>query len=111
MSGSQSCLVLVEHDLVAAGLGRVRERRGEIEAWLSLGATSRVAYQAVAQESMKESLIPNIDQTRATGLVTLPGAFVGALLGGASPAQAAMLQLASSDAWLHRSPFLVRAAP
>lgn len=68
-------------------------RRGEIEAWLSLGATSRVAYQAVAQESMKESLIPNIDQTRATGLVTLPGAFVGALLGGASPAQAAMLQL------------------
>lgn len=68
-------------------------RRGEIEAWLSLGATSRVAYQAVAQESMKESLIPNIDQTRATGLVTLPGAFVGALLGGASPTEAAMLQL------------------
>lgn len=68
-------------------------RRGEIEAWLSLGATSRIAHQAVAQESMKESLIPNIDQTRATGLVTLPGAFVGSLLGGASPTQAAMLQL------------------
>lgn len=68
-------------------------RRGEIEAWLSLGATSALAHRAVAQESMREALIPNIDQTRATGLVTLPGAFVGALLGGASPAQAAMLQL------------------
>ncbi len=42
---------------------------------------------------IKESLIPSIDQTKATGLVTLPGAFVGALMGGASPAQAAQFQL------------------
>lgn len=91
--------IVIGNTMSAATLtGRNFERstvatRGEIEAWLSLGATPRVAYQSVAQESMKESLIPNIDQTRATGLITLPGAFVGALLGGASPTEAAMLQL------------------
>ena len=36
---------------------------------------------------------PPLDQTRTTGLVTLPGAFIGALLGGASPVQAARFQL------------------
>jgi putative ABC transport system permease protein len=35
----------------------------------------------------------SLDQTRTTGLVTLPGAFVGALFGGASPLQAARFQL------------------
>jgi putative ABC transport system permease protein len=34
-----------------------------------------------------------MDQTRTTGLVTLPGAFIGALLGGANPTQAARFQL------------------
>ena len=68
-------------------------RHGEVEAWFALGASPRTAHRDVAREAMKEALIPNIDQTRATGLVTLPGAFVGALLGGASPIQAAMLQL------------------
>lgn len=38
-------------------------------------------------------LIPSIDQTKNTGLVTLPGAFVGALMGGASPIEAAHFQL------------------
>jgi len=33
------------------------------------------------------------DQTRTVGLVTLPGAFVGTLLGGATPLQAAAVQL------------------
>ncbi|MFI6743032.1 ABC transporter permease [Nonomuraea sp. NPDC050451] len=33
--------------------------------------------------------MPALDQTRTVGLVTLPNAFVGMLLGGASPAVAA----------------------
>jgi UDP-glucose/iron transport system permease protein len=47
----------------------------------------------VARQAAKEALIPAIDQTRTTCLVTLPGAFIGALLGGASPANAARFQL------------------
>jgi putative ABC transport system permease protein len=70
-----------------------RARRDEIEAWLSLGAAPFRATVDVGREAVRESLIPTLDQTKATGLVTLPGAFVGALFGGASPAQAAAFQL------------------
>jgi putative ABC transport system permease protein len=71
----------------------VRHRRAEVEAWLSLGATPSRAHQEIGREAVRESLLPNLDQTRSTGLVTLPGAFVGALFGGASPAVAAQFQL------------------
>ena len=37
--------------------------------------------------------MPAIDQTRNVGIVTLPGTFVGLVLGGASPAEAARIQL------------------
>lgn len=47
----------------------------------------------VCQDAARLALIPGLDQTRTVGLVTLPGAFVGTLLGGASPMEAAALQL------------------
>lgn len=74
-------------------LAGMRARRDEIEAWLSLGATPRQAVRDVARSAAAEALVPAMDQTRTTGLVTLPGAFIGALLGGASPIQAARFQL------------------
>jgi putative ABC transport system permease protein len=70
-----------------------RARRDEVEAWLSLGATPQQAYDDIGRDAAREALLPNIDQTRSTGLVTLPGAFVGALFGGASPVVAAQFQL------------------
>jgi putative ABC transport system permease protein len=70
-----------------------RARRDEVEAWLSLGATPAQAHEAIGREAARESLLPTLDQTKSTGLVTLPGAFVGALFGGASPAVAAQFQL------------------
>jgi putative ABC transport system permease protein len=68
-------------------------RRDEVEAWLSLGATSEQAHEEIGHEAVRESLLPTLDQTKSTGLVTLPGAFVGALFGGASPIEAAQFQL------------------
>ncbi len=70
-----------------------RARRTEVEAWLSLGATPTRAHEEIGHESVRESLLPTLDQTKSTGLVTLPGAFVGALFGGASPLVAAQFQL------------------
>src|SRR4051794_26738345 len=70
-----------------------RARRSEVEAWLSLGATPARAHEEIGHESVRESLLPTLDQTKSTGLVTLPGAFVGALFGGASPVVAAQFQL------------------
>ncbi|HWU32084.1 MAG TPA: ABC transporter permease [Marmoricola sp.] len=74
-------------------LRSARARHGEIEGWLALGATSPRAVQEIVRDSVRESLLANLDQTRATGLVTLPGAFVGALFGGLDPVAAAVFQL------------------
>lgn len=75
---------------LADGLHR---RRDEVEAWLSIGATPRRAVRDVVRASIFEALVPGLDQTRTVGLVTLPGAFVGALLGGASAQGAARFQI------------------
>src|SRR4051794_21993692 len=74
-------------------LDGLRRRREEGEGWLALGATPRQAVVAIARDAVAEALVPGLDQTRTVGLVTLPGAFVGALLGGASPVQAARFQV------------------
>lgn len=72
----------------------LRLRHDEVEAWLALGATHREATRDIARHSVYEALVPALDQTRTVGLVSLPGAFVGALLGGAAVASAARFQLA-----------------
>lgn len=74
-------------------LQQLRDRRGEVEGWLSLGATPAQSTLDLRRHAIREALIPTLDQTKSTGLVTLPGAFVGALFGGASPVEAAMFQL------------------
>ena len=74
-------------------LDALRNRRGEYEAALSIGLDDRDAALLVARDDAALALVPGLDQTRTVGLVTLPGAFVGMLLGGASPLQAAAVQL------------------
>lgn len=71
----------------------LRLRRAEVEAWLSIGATPRQAVLSISRSAVYEALVPALDQTRTVGLVSLPGAFVGALLGGVSPADAARFQV------------------
>jgi ABC-type iron transport system FetAB permease component len=84
---------VVQLSIIALILRGSRSRRDEIEAWLSLGAPPVTAHRDIGQEAVRESLLPSLDQTKSTGLVTLPGAFVGALFGGASPVEAAKFQL------------------
>ncbi|MBN9107794.1 MAG: ABC transporter permease [Pseudonocardia sp.] len=68
-------------------------RRGEYEAALSLGFGERDAAMLVVGPSGAEALVPALDQTRTVGLVTLPGAFVGVLLGGGDPVTAGAAQV------------------
>jgi len=89
LGGTMTAATLTGRRL-ADGLHR---RRDEVEAWLSIGATPREAVRAIARDAVFEALVPALDQTRTVGLVTLPGAFVGALLGGASAAGAARFQI------------------
>jgi len=71
----------------------VRDHWPEVEAWLSLGARPSQAVRSLARDAARTALIPSLDQTRTTGLVVLPGAFVGAIFGGASPLEAGRFQL------------------
>ncbi|MDT0310679.1 ABC transporter permease, partial [Streptomyces sp. DSM 44917] len=74
-------------------LEELAARRGEVEAAMALGLPAREARLEIARRAASGALIPGLDQTRTVGLVTLPGAFVGMLLGGASPAAAGAVQL------------------
>jgi UDP-glucose/iron transport system permease protein len=74
-------------------LDELAARHGEVEAALSLGLLPRDAAMEIARPSAGQALVPALDQTRTVGLVTLPGAFVGMLLGGATPVQAGAVQL------------------
>ena len=71
----------------------LRTRRGEVEAALSLGLPRRDAVLEIVRPAAATALVPPLDQTRTVGLVTLPGAFVGVLLGGGSPVEAGAAQL------------------
>jgi putative ABC transport system permease protein len=71
----------------------LRTRHGEYEAALALGLSTRDAAMLLCRPTAKDALVPALDQTRTVGLVTLPGAFVGVLLGGGQPLQAGAVQL------------------
>ncbi len=73
--------------------GALRDEYGAYEAALSLGLPRSEAILEVIERQLPEALVPGMDQTRTVGLVTLPGAFVGVLLGGGSPLQAGAAQL------------------
>jgi putative ABC transport system permease protein len=74
-------------------LDELHSRWGEYEAGLSLGLPARDAALEVCRPSATQALTPALDQTRTVGLVTLPGAFVGVLLGSGDPVQAGVAQL------------------
>lgn len=71
----------------------LREERNLYEAGLSLGLRPRQAIDEVVHRRAPEALLPGLDQVKTTGVVTLPGAFIGVMLGGGSPVQAATAQV------------------
>jgi putative ABC transport system permease protein len=85
---------MTAHTLMARrAFDMLRSDRGQVEAGLALGLARPAAITLVISRHSPEALNPVIDQTRTVGLVTLPGAFVGVLLGGGSAADAAAAQV------------------
>jgi putative ABC transport system permease protein len=74
-------------------LDDLEQRRDEYEAALALGGRHRDAAMIVCRPAATQALVPPMDQTRTVGLVTLPGAFVGVLIGSGNPVQAAAAQV------------------
>ena len=74
-------------------LDELAARRGEYEAALSLGLLERDAAILVTQQAAGQAMVQPMDQARTVGLVTLPGAFVGVLIGSGNPVQAGAAQV------------------
>lgn len=93
------CGIVIGNAMTASTLmGRrafaeLRSGHGTYEALLSLGFERSPAIDFVLAPVKGEALVPNLDQTKTVGLVTLPGAFIGVLLGGGSPLQAGAAQI------------------
>ncbi|GAA6526472.1 ABC transporter permease [Intrasporangium sp. DVR] len=82
------------HTLVGRrAFAALREERAQYEAALSLGLLPAQAIDEIIARRVPEGLIPSLDQVKTSGVVTLPGAFIGVMLGGGSAVQAATAQV------------------
>ncbi|MDV3221631.1 ABC transporter permease [Intrasporangium sp.] len=82
------------HTLVGRrAFAALREEQGQYEAALSLGLLPDQAIDEIIARRVPEGLIPSLDQVRTSGVVTLPGAFIGVMLGGGTAIQAATAQV------------------
>lgn len=72
----------------------LRDKRDEVEARLALGHPSRRAALPYMRAALRTALIPQIETTRAVGLVFLPGAMTGLILAGVDPFDAVLVQAA-----------------
>ncbi len=70
-----------------------KDKRLEIEARLALGQPSSVAARPYLRESLRTALIPQIETTKAVGIVFLPGLMTGLLLAGVDPLDAVQAQV------------------
>ncbi|KRA26122.1 hypothetical protein ASD65_14815 [Microbacterium sp. Root61] len=88
--GNTMTVAILSQRIYGASL---RGQWDEVEGWLALGATPWEATRTLARRATHTALLPSVDQTRTTGIVVLPGAFVGAVFAGASPLEAGQFQL------------------
>lgn len=89
IGNSMTATVLVSRRVVA----ELRDKAPEIEARLALGQSSRQASSPYLRDALRTALIPQIETTRAVGIVFLPGAMVGLLLAGVDPMDAVQVQV------------------
>jgi putative ABC transport system permease protein len=90
VGNSLAATVLVCRRIVAT----FTDDRDEIEARLALGQAAPVAARPYVRAAVRTGLIPQIETTKSTGLVFLPGAMVGLILAGTDPAEAVKVQAA-----------------
>ena len=68
--------------------------RAEVEARLALGQPWDAASRPIVRAALRVALSPQIENTKALGIVFLPGAMTGLILAGVDPVDAVFVQLA-----------------
>lgn len=73
-------------------IDELRDHRDEVEARLALGQPATVASRPYLAAALRTALTPQIENTKAVGLVALPGAMTGLILAGVPPLDAVLVQ-------------------
>lgn len=89
IGNSMTATVLVANRIV----DEFREKRPLIEVKLALGFRSREAFRPHLQDALRVALTPQIETTKAVGIVFLPGAMTGLILAGVSAFDAVKVQI------------------
>ncbi len=90
IGNSISATVLVARRII----DEFQTRRDEVEARLALGLSANDAARPYLRSAIRTALIPQIETTKAVGIVFLPGAMVGLILAGTDPQDAVLVQAA-----------------
>jgi putative ABC transport system permease protein len=91
--------MIIGGSMQAAGLAlrrvgdAVHAGRASIEARLFLGLSAREAFAPHTRDALHTALLPVVDSTKVVGLITLPGAMTGLILGGVDPLTAIRYQI------------------
>jgi len=89
IGNSMTATVLVATRIVA----EFREKRPLVEVRLALGFRSHEAFRPYLRSALKTALVPQIETTKAVGIVFLPGAMTGLILAGVDPMEAVRVQV------------------
>lgn len=90
IGNSMTASVLIARRVV----GELSENSDEVEARLSLGQSWQEASRPYVRSALRTALIPQVESTKAVGLVFLPGAMTGLVLAGVDAVDAVTVQLA-----------------
>jgi putative ABC transport system permease protein len=90
VGNSMSATVVISRRIV----GELSDKRPEVEARLALGHPWPEAARSYVRSALRTALLPQIETTKAVGLVFLPGAMTGLILAGVDATDAVMVQLA-----------------
>lgn len=90
IGNSMTSCVLVGRRIVEVAA----DRRRDIEARLALGLAPAQAVRPHVRAAIRLALIPQVESTKAVGLVFLPGAMTGLVLAGVDAGDAVTIQLA-----------------
>lgn len=89
IGNSMTATVLVATRIVA----EFKEKRPLVEVRLALGFPANEAFRPYLRSSLRTALVPQIETTKAVGIVFLPGAMTGLILAGVDPMEAVRVQV------------------
>lgn len=89
IGNSMTATVLVANRIVA----EFKQQRPLIEVRLALGFNARDAFAPYQKEALRTALTPQIETTKAVGIVFIPGAMTGLILAGVPAVDAVKVQV------------------